>query len=245
VDNVLLGRTFREKFVDGFRRLVRGGKLRLEAEWAKLLDPTQLEAWLTELTQSDWNVFIEGPPKGKSDPACVLKYLARYMTGGPISDRRIIADQNDHVSFWVRSKNKAAGNPPRQFELSGKEFVRRWSMHILPKGYTRSRCYGGFHGSKRNDYLNRCRELMTMAGLTSVDAEPTTHPEAIELPERAESTVPTCPRCEIAMCCIQKHQRPSWKEVFVRGIYADAAIYSPMNHCRYTGLPAFPYQPDG
>ncbi len=70
-------------------------------------------------------------------------------------------------------------------------------------------------------------------------------PEAIERPERMQTTVPNCPRCEIAMCCIQKHPRPSWKEVFKRGIYADAAIYSPMNHSRYKGLLAFPYQPDG
>ncbi len=125
VDNVLLGRRFREKFADGFRRLVRGGKLRLEGDWAKLLHPKELEVWLTEVTQSAWNVFIEGPPNGKSDPACVLKYLARYMTGGPISDRRIIRDENNRVSFWARSKNKAQGNRPREFGLPGKEFVRR------------------------------------------------------------------------------------------------------------------------
>jgi len=97
VDNVLLGEKFREKFADGFRRLVRTGKLRLEDEWAKLLEPQELEAWLNEVTESDWNVFIEGPPHGKSRPEHVLKYLARYMTGGPISDRRIIHDQNDRV----------------------------------------------------------------------------------------------------------------------------------------------------
>jgi len=125
VDNVLLGRTFRKKFTDGFRRLVRAGKLRLEEEWARLLDCGQLEAWLTEVTQPDWNVFIEGPPRGKSDPEQVLKYLARYMAGGPIADRRIIHDENGRVAFWARSRNKAAGNRPRPFELSGKEFVRR------------------------------------------------------------------------------------------------------------------------
>ena len=47
------------------------------------------------------------------------------LTGGPISDRRIIRDENGRVTFWARSKNKAAGNRPREFELLGKEFVRR------------------------------------------------------------------------------------------------------------------------
>ncbi len=92
MDNVELGRNFREHFVNGLRRLVRTEKLRLEDEWSKLKDPSRLEAWLDELTATDWNVFIEGPPNGKSRPAHVLKYLARYMTGGPISDRRLISD---------------------------------------------------------------------------------------------------------------------------------------------------------
>jgi hypothetical protein len=74
----------------------------------------------------------------------VLKYLARYMTGGPISDRRIISDAASKVTFWARSKEKATGNQSQPFSLQGREFVRRWAMHILPKGYTRSRSYGGY-----------------------------------------------------------------------------------------------------
>jgi hypothetical protein len=237
VDNILLGRKFRQKFSDGFFRLVRAGKLHLEGDWARLRQPHELEAWLSEVTKSDWNVFIQGPRHGKSDPDQVLKYLARYMTGGPISDRRIIRDENERVTFWARSKNKAKGNRSRKFELSGKEFVRRWSMHILPKGYTRSRCFGGYHGSKSEDYLNRCRELLSLA-----------RPEPIKAPERIEPTVPKCPRCDIEMLCIQNQQRPSWKEVFQREIYADPALYSPMHYGHGSGsagFPAFPHEPDG
>jgi len=214
--------------------LVRAGKLRLEGDWAKLLEPKELKAWLAEVTQSDWNVFIEGPPHGRSKPDQLLKYLARYLTGGPISNGRILSDENDHVTFWARSKNKAAGNRPRPFPLSGREFVRRWSMHILPKGYTRSRCFGGYHGSKRQDYLNRCRELLTIPD-----------PPPIEPPERMEASAPTCPRCDIEMSCIEKQRRPSWKEVFHRGIYAEPTTYSPMHHSRYTGFPAIAHEPYG
>ena len=234
MDNALLGRAFREKFADGFRSLAEAGKLRLEGEWAWLREPRARGAWLAELTQSDWNVFIEGPPHGKSDPAQVLKYLARYMTGGPISDGRIIRDENDYVTFWARSQDKAAGNPSRPFELRGKEFVRRWAMHILPKGYTRSRSFGGYHGSKRQDYLDRCRELLGMAT-----------PPSPPSPERIEVSAPHCPRCEIEMHCIGQQRRPSWRDVFERHIYADRSIYSPMLHFGCEGPPAFPYEPDG
>ena len=115
-------------------------------------------------------------------------------------------------------------------------------MHILPKGYTRSRCLGGYHGGKRHDHLNRCRELLTMAS-----------PQPIKPPERTEEisnepTVPKCPRCDIEMNCILNQQRPSWKEVFERELYADPALYSPLHYGHDTGFrgfPAFPHEPDG
>lgn len=221
-DNTELGQNFREHYVDGLRRLVCNGKLRLEGEWFWLQDPTQREAWLDELSATDWNVFVEGPPHGESRPTDVLKYLARYIAGGPISDQRLISDEDGVVTFWARSKDKGKGNRSEQFPLKGTEFVRRWTMHILPKGYTRSRAYGGYHGTKRAAYLDRCRQLLGIA----VDVPVSTD----DRPEDAEASGPTCPHCEIAMLCIGRQSRPSWKKIFERGIYADPAIYSPMHH---------------
>lgn len=232
VDNVQLGRSFRKCYVDGLRRLVCKGKLRLDGEWFHLQDPTQREAWLDELTATDWNVFVEGPPHGESRPTDVLKYLARYMTGGPISDRRLISDEDGIVTFWARSKDKGKGNRSEEFPLKGTEFVRRWTMHILPKGYTRSRSYGGYHGTKRGDYLGRCRELL---GIANDDTASTDD----QLDDR-EASGPTCPHCEIAMLCIGQQSRPSWKKVFERGIYADPTIYSPMHHIQSRSPNAHP-----
>jgi hypothetical protein len=160
IDNAELGRLFRKKFIAGLRRLIKRDKLRLEGEWSRLLDPACLETWLSHLESRDWNVFVEGPPKGTSDPRDVLKYLARYLTGGPISDRRIVSDVNGQVTFLARSKDKQAGNPQVEIEIPGTEFLRRWSLHILPKGFTKSRRCGGYHGSKREDYLAQCRSLL-------------------------------------------------------------------------------------
>lgn len=222
VDNTELGQNFRKHYVDGLRRLVRSGKLRLEGEWFWLQDPTQREAWFDELTATDWNVFVEGPPHGKSRPTDVLKYLAGYMTGGPISDRRLISDEDGLVTFWARSKDKSCGHRSEQFPLIGTEFVRRWTMHILPKGYTRSRAYGGYHGTKRAAYLDRCRQLLGIAMDHVVSTD--------DCLDDAEASEPICPRCEIAMQCILRQSRPSWKRIFERDIYADPAIYSPMHH---------------
>ena len=222
MDNTELGQSFRKHFVDGLRRLVCKGKLRLEGAWFWLQDTTQREAWFDKLTATDWNVFVEGPPHGESRPTDVLKYLARYITGGPISDRRLISDEDGVVTFWARSKDKGKGNRSEQFPLKGTEFVRRWAMHILPKGYTRSRSYGGYHGTKRAVYLDRCRELLGIA----IDDSARTDDH---LDDR-EASGPTCPHCEIAMLCIDQQSRPSWRKIFERAIYADPAIYSPMHH---------------
>ena len=112
---------------------------------------------------------------------------------------------------------------PEPFPLRGTEFVRRWAMHILPKGYTRSRSYGGYHGPKRKDYWERCRALL---GITD-DDDPTNSSDPTESPE---PSLPTCVRCKIPMVCIEQQSRPSWKQIFERDIYADPALYSPMHH---------------
>jgi hypothetical protein len=227
-----LGRSFREHFVNGLRRLVLGGKLRLEGEWFWLQDPTQREAWLGELTATDWNVFVEGPPHGKSQPTDVLKYLARYMSGGPISDRRLISDEDGVVTFWARSRDKGKKKRSEPFPLEGAAFVRRWTMHILSKGYTRSRAYGGYHGTKRAAYLDCCRQLLgiTVDDPVSIDGRV----DAVDDPG------PTCPHCEVAMQCIFRQSRPSWKKIFERGIYADPGIYSPMHYIHSHGPKAHP-----
>ncbi len=137
-----------------------------------------------------------------------------------IADRRLISDQDDQVTFWARTKDKA--NKPKPFTLRGDKFVRRWSMHILPKGYTRSRSYGGYHGTKLQKYLTGCRELI---GVAPIQSDLNTSPPD-ELPE---STLPKCDRCKLPMTRIASADRPSWREIFEVAIYREP-IYSPVCH---------------
>jgi hypothetical protein len=189
---------------------------------------------LAKLTATGWNVFVEGPPHGQSKPANVLKYLARYISGGPIADSRLISDEDGIVTFWARSKDKTRANQREKVRLRGTEFVRRWTMHILPKGYTRSRSYGGYHGSKRANYLNRCRALL---GITNDDDADSRSEEPTDAPE---PTLPTCAHCQLPMVCIEQKARPSWRQIFERDLYADPALYSPAHHIHF-GLPnAYP-----
>jgi hypothetical protein len=224
VDNVQLGRVFRRKFLASLRRLVRRGKLKLEREWSRLLDPSQLTAWLSTMKETDWNVFIEGPPNGRSNPEQVLRYLARYLTGGPISDPRLVRHENGQVTFLARSQNKRAGNPPEEVTIPGTEFVRRWSLHILPKGFTKSRRYGGYHGSKRKEYLDQCRQRLPAIEMPQANVDLSTEPKV-----QPCSSSPKCPRCNQEMTCIESKRRPSWRNVFGRRSYSTHRIILPVH----------------
>jgi hypothetical protein len=166
-DREELSRRFREQFIIALKRLHRRGELKLGPQ-SVVRKYQDFERWVDSLPES-WGVYIQGPPRDESDPQHVLKYLARYMTGGPISDGRLIAHEDGQVVFWARSKDKRAGNPSRPFPLSGPEFTRRWATHILPKGYTKSRRYGGYSSRLCRDYLDCCRALLGITDQASQD----------------------------------------------------------------------------
>jgi hypothetical protein len=228
-DNVQLGREFRKHYVRGLKRLIRRGELKFGGSVEFLNDADQRNRWLDKLEQTDWNVFVQGPPKGNSDPADVIKYLAGYLTGGPIADRRIIRADDDEVWFWARPKTgpgstKRRGmNRPRPYRLSGRQFLQRWSLHILPKGFTRSRSYGGYHGSKREAYLKQCSELLGPA-VDESTAKGTEPDEGYDA-----ETDRKCPHCEASLRLIRSERRPSWRKIFEREIYR-LEIYSPQHH---------------
>ncbi|MFV2068906.1 MAG: transposase [Pirellulales bacterium] len=208
VDNHLLSERFRAKFLAGLERLHHQGKLQLGGELAGCVE--QFTALLDGLRSRPWVVYIEAPPSENASPEHVVKYLARYMTGGPISDRRLVAHARGKVTFLARSTEKSKGGGAARLvpvTLSGVEFTRRWSLHILPKGYTKVRRYGGYSNRRRTTYLHCCRKLLRLAPL-STDARP-------ETPSRADgdSSAPRCPKCSAAMTCLADTARSSWAVV--------------------------------
>lgn len=240
VDVEQLGHTFRERFVRGLGTLLRQGSLRLPDEWSQLHETRVRREWLKALRQSPWNVFISGPPRGRSDPEQVLKYLTRYLTGGPISDSRIVSERQDHITFVARSKDKSRGQPPVAHTLPGLEFVRRWSLHILPKGLTRCRRYGGYHGRHCAEYLETCRRLL---GAQAAEEQ---FPKGTQ-PETGADRNPRCPRCELPMVSLERTVRPSWQEVFQGSAQRPHMVNFPwLKRGPRNGADPFePFEPDG
>jgi hypothetical protein len=201
VDNTELGRRFRDSYLRGVRRLIKAGRLKID-------DLASLNAILADVATCDWVVYIQPPPQDTSDPADVLKYLARYMTGGPISDRRLLEAKDGRVFFWARCKDKSGRQVP--VSLPTLEFIRCWTLHILPKGFTKSRCYGGWGNTRRQAYQQQCERL-----------QPTPPPIASDLPapstpapEPPPGEMLTCPHCKTEMVLQSYTRRPSWRELF-------------------------------
>ena len=173
-----LGRTFRNTLCRRLRRLQAHGKLEFRrrvcprlatprADGSVLgLGQTELRVfkeWLAQLAPRGFRVFVQPPPTNSSDPTVILKYLARYVSGGPISNGRLVSWENGQVTFMARSKEDPLPGQAKEkvpVTISEVEFVRRWATHILPKGFTRVRHYGMSGNRHRAAYLQKCRELL-------------------------------------------------------------------------------------
>lgn len=215
VDILELGKRFREAFVQGLQRIHRTGELKLDGRWSEMREAATLESWLETVAPDGWNVFIERPPTQNAKPENVLKYLARYMSGGPISDRRLISHDEQSVYFWARSLEKPPpGKRPTQVaeQLPVVEFTRRWSLHILPSGFVKVRSYGGFSNKHRADYLQRCCQLLDIQPTEQRETDTETEqPDETEL-SLVEIKLPelACPHCGKSMRCVSTSERPSW-----------------------------------
>jgi hypothetical protein len=200
VDNKELGRDFRNLFLDRLSKGVEQGTIAIEEAGA-------VADLIGELRLGDWVVFIEGPPKPDCPPSLMLKYLTRYLTGGPISNGRIVGEQDGRVYFKARSKKKGQGQVVAS--LSRVEFVQQWALHILPKDFTKTRHFGAWSGSKKKGYLDQCRNLAPESRTSKIETT-----ENKSSSTKANTTQRVCPHCNGEMNCVLKEQRPRWRELF-------------------------------
>ena len=110
VDLEELKSRFRENFLRGLQRLHARGKLKLNEDWKFPCEKAAFDDWLKPLEAITWLAYIEPPPNETCRPERVAKYLARYLTGGPISDRRIVSHENGFVTSLARVGKTTGGN---------------------------------------------------------------------------------------------------------------------------------------
>ena len=184
----VLSRVFRAKFVASLKRLFQSGKLVLAGLLQPLAKRAAFHAFLRTLFRKDWVVYAK-PPFGGPDH--VLHYLARYTHRVAISNHRLIAFENDQVTFkW---KDYARGNKKRTMTLPANEFLRRFLLHVLPRGFVRIRFFGFLANRCRSSLLPLCQQLLAPVQ-RSKDASPASPPPSCW----------SCPKCATPMTLIER-----------------------------------------
>jgi hypothetical protein len=158
----VLGRVFRGKYLAKLRTAYAAGQLRLAGSTWPLADANGFAAFIRALYKKEWVVYSKEPFGG---PEQVLKYLTGYTHRVAISNHRLVKVDNDQVTFtW---KDYADNCRRKEMTLTAVEFVRRFSLHILPKGLVRIRQYGLLANRGRGRRLAQCRVLLGMAAGSS------------------------------------------------------------------------------
>jgi Putative transposase len=190
----VLSRLFRRLFLRALSAAHVAGRLSFFGDDAHLADAQSFAAYLAPLRKAEWVVYAKRPFGG---PQAVLAYLSRYTHRVAIANSRLIAFDEQGVTF--RWKDYRADGRDRQkvMTLATGEFIRRFLIHVLPKGFHRIRHYGLFAKGSCADNIARARELLAAA---KSDGQPTA--------AAVDPRTPTCPCCGGRMIVI---------EVFARG----------------------------
>jgi len=148
---------FRGKFLARLVAAHRQGALVCTGPSAALAEPLAWQQLLTQLRAKAWYVYAKAPFAG---PQQVLNYLARYTHRIAISNERILDVANDQVRF--RYKDYAAGSVIKEMRLDAPEFLRRFLLHVVPRGFMRVHHYGLLANRHRAVRLARCRALLNV-----------------------------------------------------------------------------------
>lgn len=180
---------FRGKFLAGLARLRDQGQLQFHGRLHSWRDPAVWERTLAALHGTKWIVFGKGSVAG---PESVLEYLGRYTHRVAISNGRLVRMDERTVTF--RYKDYRDHDRLKEMTLSGVEFVRRLSLHILPPAFTKIRHYGILGNNQRATQVPLARAAL--AGTRwHLDASPT--PPGPK-PERNSAACPRCDSKELA-----------------------------------------------
>lgn len=194
----VLSRMFRGKFLAYLKQAFEHGELRFNGKLELLADPAAFNALLQGARKTEWVVYSKRPFGG---PAQVLDYLGRYTHRVAISNHRLVRLEDGKVTF--RWKNYARGNRIGLMTLDVSEFMRRFLLHVLPRGFTRLRHYGLLSNRDRSRKLALCREL-----LHQPDAAGAQPQQAPDWKSRYEAltgeSFDSCPWCHLGrMVCVE------------------------------------------
>jgi hypothetical protein len=205
----VLSRLFRRLFLDKLAAAHKAGELQFFGDHAKLSEAKAFSAYLAPLRNREWVVYCKRPFAG---PEEVLRYLARYTHRVAISNRRLIASDDNAVTFKWKDYRIEGAERYKVMTLATGEFIRRFLMHVLPAGFHRIRYYGMLTSSKRAENVARARELLLtpppvlpIDAIKAISCSPQRRTE--NKSEEAQAPNRACPCCGGPMTIIERFAR--------------------------------------
>jgi hypothetical protein len=207
----LLARLFSGKMLAMLANAHAAGQLNFFNRHAGLANKKTFKRFLAPLRHIKWVVYCKAPFAG---PQQVLRYLSRYTHRVAISNRRLIAADDNAIAF--RWKDYRVSGPDRwkTMRLYPHEFIRRFLLHVLPKGFHRIRHYGLFASTNRAESIATARALLDVAPPAG---DPQQQPDVAP---GAPRVLPCpCPRCGARMIVIEVFApgcEPRWRPTPIR-----------------------------
>ena len=192
----VLGALFRRLFLTQLIQLHQAGKLAFFGSLAALTDRRAFGRHIGPVRKKRWVVYAKAPFAG---PAAVLAYLSRYTHRVAISNRRLISFDEAGVTLRFKDYRRDGAERQQVMTLATDEFIRRFLIHVLPRGFHRIRHYGLLASSTHKEAMALVRRLLGVAA-------PAEEPE----PEEPIDHRPPCPCCGGHMTIIETFER--WRQ---------------------------------
>ena len=198
----VLARLFRRLFLAALAQAFENGKLTFHGTSACLAESHTFHRLLASLRAREWWVYAKPPFGG---PEQVLAYLGRYTHRVAISNHRLLKLENGQVTF--RWKDYARGNQQRSMTLKTNEFIRRFLLHVLPRGFQRLRQFGLLANRQRRHKLALCRTLLGTASPTITNQPLPRDYQSLYQTVTGQS-LKQCPACRAGTMKLTQHLAP-------------------------------------
>ncbi len=199
----VLARLFRRLFLQALARAHEKGKLTFHGTSACLAEPLAFNRLLKSLRAREWWVYAKRPFGG---PEQVLAYLGRYTHRVAISNHRLLAFAEGNVTFSWR--DYARGNQQRPMTLAADEFIRRFLLHVLPRGFQRLRQFGLLANRRRRAKLALCRNLLGGAAGHAVTNQPLPNDYQALYETITGQSLQQCPACRAGTLKLTEYLAP-------------------------------------
>src|ERR1700716_1138392 len=189
-----LSKLFRGKFVAALQQAYTSGQLQFHGLLRGVSQPRLFRSFIRQLFVPRWVVYCKPAFGG---PEQVLRFLGAYTHRVAISNRRLVSFGDDRVTF--RWRDSAHKNKQRLLTVPVDEFLRRFLLHVLPRGFVRIRHFGFLASRRRGALVPLCKRLLSAAAPATAHSVPR-HSNI----SRQVAPLWTCPLCGASMLLIER-----------------------------------------